>query len=77
MSQRLKTWHGRGKEKWYGDEVDLYKWEEEAAIQRNLSQFYRQELEKSFKERIRKFFVRIFLSKKCFNGHLRWSGRQP
>ena len=66
MGHRAKIWNKRNTtsiKRNYGSNVDLSKWEEEAANQRNLDKFYREQKMKSLRERIRKFVVRRFLNR--------------
>jgi len=65
MGHRAKIWNKRNIKdikKGYGH-VNLSKWEEEAANQRDLNRFYRERKIKSLKERVRKFVVRYFLNR--------------
>jgi len=66
MGHRAKIWNKRNQnsiKRNYGSNIDLSQWEEEAANQRTLSQFYREQKMKSLRERIRKFVVRRFLNR--------------
>ena len=67
MGHRSKVWNKRNQQstrRGQNLDVNLLKWEEEAAQQRALSQFYREQKMKSLRERIRKFVVRRFLNRK-------------
>lgn len=66
MGHRAKVWNKRnqnGIKRSYGSDVDLSQWEEEAASQRALNRFYRDQKTRSLKERARKFIVRHFLNR--------------
>jgi len=67
MGKRSKTWNKRGNNRamktQYGSNVDLSKWEEEAANQRDLNRFYRERKMKSLRERIKRFIIRYFLNR--------------
>jgi len=71
MGRRAKIWNKRthkSSKRINLSDVDLSKWEEEAASQRNLNRFHREQKMKSLRERIRKFVVRRFLNRKKRKG---------
>jgi len=66
MGNRAKIWNKRnqnGIKRNYGLTVNLSKWEEEAAQQRDLNRFHRELKMRSLRERVRKFIVRHFLNR--------------
>jgi len=66
MGCRSKVWNKRNQQsagRSSNLDVDLSKWEEEAAQQRDLNRFYRELKMRSLRERIRKFVVRRFLNR--------------